>query len=165
MSDKVYITPAGANALRAELKFLWRDKRPKVTQQVADAAALGDRSENADYIYGKRQLREIDKRVRYLEQRLDKIEVVDRIPKDTSRVFFGAWVRLLPDDGPELTLRIIGEDEIDLKKGWISIKSPVGRSLMGKYEGDEVTLHRPAGAVNAEILNVSYEGFDHDTSI
>ena len=159
MSDKIYITAPGASALRAELRYLWKDKRPKVTQQVADAAALGDRSENADYIYGKKQLREIDKRVRYLEKRLDQIEVVDRIPKDATRIFFGAWVRLQPDSGPELKLRIIGEDEIDLKLGWISLNSPVARSLMGKREGDEVLLNRPAGPVNAEILKVSYEGF------
>ena len=159
MSDKVYITAAGASALRAELRYLWKDKRPKVTQQVADAAALGDRSENADYIYGKKQLREIDKRVRYIEKRLDQIEVVDRVPKDTSRIYFGAWVWLQPDTGPELKLRIIGEDEIDLKRGWISLKSPVARSLMGKREGDDVLLDRPAGPVKAEMLKVNYEGF------
>ena len=163
MSDKIYITAAGASALRAELRYLWKDKRPKVTQQVADAAALGDRSENADYIYGKKQLREIDKRVRYLEKRLDQIEVVDRVPKDTSRIYFGAWGWLQPDTGPELKLRIIGEDEIDLKRGWISLKSPVARSLMGKREGDDVLLDRPAGPVNAEILKVNYEGFGDES--
>ncbi len=90
MSNKVYITPHGASQLRAELQFLWRDKRPKVTQQVSDAAALGDRSENADYIYGKRQLREIDRRIRFLDKRLDELEVVDRIPSDQSKVVFSA---------------------------------------------------------------------------
>jgi len=162
MSTKVYITPVGASQLRRELQFLWRDKRPKVTQQVSDAAALGDRSENADYIYGKRQLREIDRRIRYLEKRLDVLEIVDRAPKDVSKIFFGAWVQVLPMNEPMITLRIVGEDEFDLKRGWISLNSPVARSLLGKYIGDEVVLTRPAGPVIAEIVDVSYEGFAAD---
>ena len=159
MSNKVYITPHGASQLRAELQFLWRDKRPKVTQQVSDAAALGDRSENADYIYGKRQLREIDRRIRFLDKRLDELEVVDRIPSDQSKIFLGAWVQVAPDSEPVFTLRIVGEDEFDLKLGWISVNSPVARSLLGKSIGDEVFLERPSGRIPAEILAVSYEGF------
>ena len=159
MSNKVYITPHGASQLRAELQFLWRDKRPKVTQQVSDAAALGDRSENADYIYGKRQLREIDRRIRFLDKRLDELEVVDRIPSDQSKVYFGAWVQVAPDSEPVFSLRIVGEDEFDLKLGWISVNSPVARSLLGKSIGDEVFLERPSGRISAEILAVSYEGF------
>lgn len=159
MSKKVYITPQGASNLRAELQYLWRDKRPKITQQVAAAAALGDRSENADYIYGKRLLREIDRRVRFLEKRLDVLAVVDRTPKDTHKIFFGAWVRLQPDNDALLTLRIVGEDEFDLGQGWISLNSPVARALLGKSVGDEVVIDRPAGKMVAEVLEVSYEGF------
>ena len=159
VSEKVYITPQGASNLRAELQYLWRDKRPKITQQVAAAAALGDRSENADYIYGKRLLREIDRRVRFLEKRLDVLEVVDRTPRDTDKIFFGAWVRLQPDNDNLMTLRIVGEDEFDLGKGWISLNSPVARALLGKSVGDEVVIERPAGKIFAEVLRVSYEGF------
>ena len=162
MSKKVYITPQGASNLRAELQYLWRDKRPKITQQVAAAAALGDRSENADYIYGKRLLREIDRRVRFLEKRLDVLAVVDRTPKDTQKIFFGAWVRLQPDNDALLTLRIVGEDEFDLGKGWISLNSPVARALLGKSVGDEVVIDRPAGKMVAEVLEVSYEGFSDE---
>ena len=159
VSEKVYITPQGASNLRAELQYLWRDKRPKITQQVAAAAALGDRSENADYIYGKRLLREIDRRVQFLEKRLDVLEVVDRTPRDTDKIFFGAWVRLQPDNDNLMTLRIVGEDEFDLGKGWISLNSPVARALLGKSVGDEVVIERPAGKIFAEVLSVSYEGF------
>ncbi|MEJ6671586.1 MAG: transcription elongation factor GreB [Pseudomonadales bacterium] len=162
MSKKVYITPQGASNLRAELQYLWRDKRPKITQQVAAAAALGDRSENADYIYGKRLLREIDRRVRFLEKRLDVLAVVDRTPKDTHKIFFGAWVRLQPDNDALLTLRIVGEDEFDLGQGWISLNSPVARALLGKSVGDEVVIDRPAGKMVAEVLEVSYEGFSDE---
>ena len=159
VSEKVYITPQGASNLRAELQYLWRDKRPKITQQVSAAAALGDRSENADYIYGKRLLREIDRRVRFLEKRLDVLEVVDRTPQDTEKIFFGAWVRLQPDNDDLMTLRIVGEDEFDLAKGWISLNSPVARALLGKRVGDDVVIDRPAGKIFAEVLDVSYERF------
>ncbi len=162
MSKKVYITPQGASNLRAELQYLWRDKRPKITQQVAAAAALGDRSENAEYFYGKRLLREIDRSVRFLEKRLDVLAVVDRTPKDTHKIFFGAWVRLQPDNDALLTLRIVGEDEFDLGQGWISLNSPVARALLGKSVGDEVVIDRPAGKMVAEVLEVSYEGFSDE---
>ena len=159
MSEKVYITPQGASNLRAELQYLWRDKRPKITQQVSAAAALGDLSENAYYIYGKRLLREIDRRVWFLEKRLDVLEVVDRTPQDTEKIFFGAWVRLQPDNDDLMTLRIVGEDEFDLAQGWISLNSPVARALLGKRVGDDVVIDRPAGKIFAEVLDVSYERF------
>ena len=143
MSEKVYITPQGASNLRAELQYLWRDKRPKITQQVSAAAALGDRSENADYIYGKRLLREIDRRVRFLEKRLDVLEVVDRTPKDTEKIFFGAWVRLQLDNDDLMTLRIVGEDEFDLAQGWISLNSPVAKGLLGKRAAMRLLLSGP----------------------
>jgi len=136
----VYITPAGAERLRQELAFLWRDKRPKVTQAVSDAAAQGDRSENAEYIYGKKQLREIDRRIRYLQKRLDDLVIVDRVPDDRSRIFFGATVKLEDDNGRIVQYRIVGPDELDLKKGYISIDSPLACALLKKSVDDEVRL-------------------------
>ncbi len=160
MADKVYITPEGARRLRDELNFLWREKRPEVTQKVSDAAALGDRSENADYIYGKKQLREIDKRIRYLTKRLDNLEVVERKPADQDRVYFGAWVRLEDEDGEQNEVRIVGADEFDLGRGWISLNSPMAKSLLGKSRGDDVSVDRPVGRVTVSIIDVSYTPFD-----
>ncbi|MDA0792071.1 MAG: transcription elongation factor GreB [Proteobacteria bacterium] len=155
-----YITPDGARALRAELNHLWRTERPEITQRVADAAALGDRSENADYIYGKKRLREIDRRIRYLSKRLDNLEIVDRKPAVQDKVFFGAWLRLEDEDGHESVLRIVGADEFDLKKGWISLESPMAKGLLGKRLGDDVVVRRPAGDVEIHIVDVSYEPFE-----
>lgn len=151
-----YITPEGAKRLRAELDELWLKERPRVTQQVSDAAALGDRSENADYIYGKRRLREIDRRVRFLSKRLDTVRIVTEPPADPKRVFFGAWVTLEDEDGTEKTFRIVGADESDLEKGFISMDSPVARALLGKREGDEVTIKVPRGDLEYTILAVTY---------
>jgi len=157
MSDKIYITPAGAAALRSELKYLWKVKRPEVTRKVSAAAALGDRSENADYIYGKKQLREIDSRIRYLQKRLDYLAIVDRIPSNQNKVFFGAWVQLESETGESQRLRIVGSDEFDLKKGWISLHSPIAKSLLGKGIGDIVTVEVPAGKLELEIQEISYQ--------
>jgi len=157
MSDKIYITPAGAAALRSELKYLWKVKRPEVTRKVSAAAALGDRSENADYIYGKKQLREIDSRIRYLQKRLDNLAIVDRIPSNQNKVFFGAWVQLESETGESQRLRIVGSDEFDLKKGWISLHSPIAKSLLGKGIGDIVTVEVPAGKLELEIQEISYQ--------
>ena len=157
MSDKIYITPAGASALRSELKYLWKEKRPAVTQKVSAAAAVGDRSENADYIYGKKQLREIDSRIRYLEKRLDNLVVVDRIPSNHDKIFFGAWVQLESESGESQRLRIVGSDEFDMKKGWISMNSPIAKSLLGKGIGDIVTVEVPAGKLELEIQQISYQ--------
>lgn len=151
-----YITPEGAKRLRAELDELWLKERPRVTQQVADAAALGDRSENAEYIYGKRRLREIDRRVRFLSKRLDTIRIVTEPPADPKRVFFGAWVTVEDEDGAEKTYRIVGADESDLEQGFISMDSPVARALLGRREGDEVTIRVPRGEVEYTILAVTY---------
>jgi transcription elongation factor GreB len=152
-----YITPEGAKALRDELDFLWKEERPRVTQAVAEAAAQGDRSENADYIYGKRRLREIDRRIRHLTLRLDAVTVVSVPPTRTDRVFFGAWVRLENDSGDETAYRIVGPDEFDLARGFISMDSPVGRALLGKREGDDVVVQRPAGKAVFTILEISYQ--------
>lgn len=151
-----YITPDGAKRLRAELDQLWTVERPRVTQEVADAAAQGDRSENAEYIYGKRRLREIDRRVRFLSKRLDAITVVTEPPTDPKRVFFGAYVTVEDEQGEEKTYRIVGADESDMTKGWISIDSPVARALLGKREGDEVTVRVPRGDVVYAITAVGY---------
>ncbi len=152
-----YITAEGAKKLRAELDELWTVERPRVTQQVADAAAMGDRSENAEYIYGKRRLREIDRRVRFLSKRLEEIRVVSEPPTDPKRVFFGAWVTIEDHDGTQKTYRIVGADESDLQRGYISIDSPVARSLLGKRDGDTFTVRVPRGDVEYSIVRVKYE--------
>ena len=157
MEKKIYITPRGARQLREELAYLWRDKRPLVTEQVRAAAALGDRSENAEYQYGKRQLREIDRRIRYLQKRLENLSVVDRIPSDRDRVFFGAFVTLCTESDEELSIRIVGEDEIDLDNQWISMNTPLARAIIGKSLSDEVEIQRPAGKITAEIVSIDYE--------
>lgn len=151
-----YITPEGEQALRQELNYLWRVKRPEVTRAVADAAALGDRSENAEYIYGKKQLREIDRRVRYLSKRLEEVRVVNRTPDDPSKVYFGAWVELEDDAGSTVNYRLVGVDEIDLARGHISIDSPLARALLGKRSDDEVRVRTPEGERLYWILRISY---------
>jgi transcription elongation factor GreB len=153
-----FITPQGAARLKQELDHLWRVLRPQVTQAVQEAAAQGDRSENAEYIYGKRQLREIDRRVRFLRQRLDGMVVVAAAPADRSRVFFGAWVTLEDEAGAEVEYRIVGPDEFDAAAGYISMDSPLGRALMKKALDDEVKVQLPAGAKTYVIVAVRYEG-------
>jgi len=160
MSQKFYITPDGAKKLRDELNELWRVTRPEVTKQVSEAAALGDRSENADYIYGKKRLREIDKRIRYLTKRLDNLEIVDRLPDDQDKVYFGAWVRLENEDGEISELRIVGSDEFDPKLGWISLESPMARSLLGKNKETSIFVNLPDGQTEFYILDVSYTPFE-----
>lgn len=140
-----YITPEGEATLRAELHQLWKVERPVVTNAVHEAAKNGDRSENGDYIYGKRRLREIDSRVRFLNKRLDELQVVDRPPGDTGKVFFGAWVTLEDEDGTEVCWRIVGPDEFDLGKGKLSMDSPMARAMLGKRLDDEVQVHSPSG--------------------
>jgi transcription elongation factor GreB len=152
-----YITPAGAKKLRDELDWLVTVERPRVTQAVSEAAALGDRSENADYIYGKRRLREIDRRLQFLSKRLETLVVVDTRPADPRRVAFGCWVKLEDEDGEELEYRIVGADEFDPANGWISVDAPVARALLGKRDGDEVTVQRPKGAATYTIVGVRYE--------
>jgi transcription elongation factor GreB len=151
-----FITPEGCAKLRAELDVLWRTERPRVTQAVQEAAAQGDRSENAEYIYGKRRLREIDSRVRFLRQRLDGMTVVDQPPSDVSRVFFGAWVTLEREDGMEVRYRVVGPDETDAVAGCISMDSPLGRALLGKKLDSEVTLALPSGSTAFTIVAIEY---------
>ena len=157
MAKSNYITRQGWNVLDRELKFLWKEERPQVTQAVSDAAALGDRSENAEYIYGKRRLREIDRRVRFLTKRLEVLQIVDYSPKQEGKVFFGAWVELENEGGEVKQYRIVGCDEFDPAKNWISIDSPVARALIGKEEDDEITVETPSGKIQLYVNRIWYE--------
>ena len=152
-----YITPVGKQRLVEEVDKLWKKRRPEVTKALAAAAAEGDRSENAEYIYRKKELREIDARVRYLRKRLDGIVVVDRVPDDQNKVFFGAWVRLEDTTGKEYIYRIIGPDELEPSLGYISMDSPMGKALLGKSLDDEFTVRLPEGDAEYVITEVSYE--------
>ncbi len=151
-----YITPEGARRLREELDELWRVERPRVTQAVSEAAAQGDRSENAEYTYGKRRLREIDRRVRFLRQRLDGMVVVDRPPSDPRRVFFGAWVTLEDERGETVRHRIVGPDEFDREPGYVSMDSPLGRALLRKALDEEVTVEAAGGQRRLVIVAIEY---------
>jgi transcription elongation factor GreB len=141
--------------MQSELTYLWKDKRPAVTQKVAEAAALGDRSENAEYIYGKRQLREIDARIQYLSKRLDELQVIDRQPKDTDTVYFGAWVTLEDDAGKRHRKRIVGADEIDANGDFMSIDAPLAQACIGKHIDDEINVDRPTNAGVPRILDLA----------
>jgi transcription elongation factor GreB len=157
-----YITREGARKLQAELADLRTRQRPKIVQEVADAAAQGDRSENAEYIYGKRKLREIDRRMHWLTRRLESATVVEpRAPvgpdgRNDDRIFFGAVVEVEDEDGTRTTYRIVGEDEIDLKRGHISWRSPLGRVLLKRRTGDAVLFRRPSGEIELTIVSVRY---------
>ncbi|MBM4336845.1 MAG: transcription elongation factor GreB [Deltaproteobacteria bacterium] len=154
---KVHITPEGAKKLQAELEQLWRVERPRVTREVAAAAALGDRSENAEYIYGKKRLREIDRRIEFLRKRFDLLEVVQPGLVARDRVYFGAWVTLEDESGTELCYRLVGPDESDVDRNLISVESPIGRALLGKSAGDEIAVERPAGRACYTLLEIRYE--------
>lgn len=151
-----YITPEGEQVLREELQFLWKQKRPEVTQAVREAAAQGDRSENAEYIYGKKQLREIDRRIRFLSKRLEELTVVDRLPDDREKVFFGAWVTVENEEGEEQTYRLVGADEFDLARGYLSINSPMARALIGKRLDDDVSVRTPEGWTSVVVTAIHY---------
>src|SRR5882672_8977207 len=154
-TGKNYITAAGFARLQSEKKQLLEVERPEVVKTVAWAASLGDRSENADYIYGKRRLREIDRRVRFLIKRLESAQIVHASGRDTDQIFFGAQVRVRGASG-ERTVRIVGIDETDATKGHVSWISPMARALLKAREGDRVVLRTPAGEEALEILEVSY---------
>lgn len=151
-----YITPEGERRLREELTQLWRLERPKVTQAVAEAAAQGDRSENAEYTYGKRRLREIDRRVRFLRKRLDGMVIVDQPPADRKKVYFGAWVTVESDDGAQARYRVVGPDEFDREPGYISMDSPLGRALLRKGLDEEITVELPGGSRRLAIVQIDY---------
>jgi transcription elongation factor GreB len=151
-----YITPEGEQALRRELHQLGKVERPVVTDAVHEAAKNGDRSENGDYIYGKRRLREIDSRVRFLNKRLEELQVIDRHPGDTGKVFFGAWVTLEDASGVERRWRIVGPDEFELAQGKLSMDSPMARAMLGKRLDDEVVVHSPTGEQRYYITAIAY---------
>ena len=154
-----YITPQGAKRLRDELDQLWHDERPRVTAAVAEAAAQGDRSENAEYTYGKKRLHEIDRRVRFLRKRLEGMTIVDPLAapgrRDPDRIYFGAWVQIESDRAVRWH-RLVGPDEFDMAEDYISMDSPLGRSLLGKRRGDEVSVALPGGATTFTVVAVSY---------
>ena len=160
-----YITPEGAQRLREELDELWLEERPRVTIAVSEAAAQGDRSENAEYTYGKKRLHEIDRRVRFLRKRLEGMTIVDPDPaaggpaavrRDPRRVYFGAWVELEHADGNLRWYRLVGPDEFDMATEYVSMDSPLGRSVLGKKIDDEVTIALPGGPDTVVIVAVSY---------
>ncbi|MDG2461030.1 MAG: transcription elongation factor GreB [Luminiphilus sp.] len=152
-----YITPEGEAALRAELHNLWKVERPEVTKAVSAAAANGDRSENGDYIYGKKRLREIDSRVRFLRKRLDVLQVVAEPLGDPAKTWFGARVTVEDEAGKEHVWRIVGPDEFDVSRGTISCDSPLGRALLGKEIDTEVLLETPSGTQRWILVTVSYD--------
>ena len=151
-----YITLEGKIKLEDELRYLGYTKRPEVTKALSAAAAEGDRSENAEYIYRKKQLREIDRRLQYLVKRLEKLKCIDRPPDDTSKVFFGAWVDLVNEQGESVCYRIVGGDETSAEKGWISVDSPVAKALLKKQVGDEIVVRTVGGDRYFEILRIKY---------
>lgn len=153
-----YITPEGAQKLSDEVKYLWEVERPEVTDRVSKAAAQGDRSENAEYIYGKKRLREIDSRLRFLTKRLDGMTIVNRIPEDQDKVYFGAYVTLEDEEGEEVEYRIVGPDEFNVAEGKISMDSPLGKAMLGKKVSDEVRFSSPKGIKVYYIAEIRYSG-------
>lgn len=151
------ITRKGYEDLEKELDHLWRVERPEVTKKVAWAASLGDRSENADYQYNKKRLREIDRRVRYLRKSLDHLKIVDHRPEQEGKVFFGAWVEIENDDGETMKFRIVGYDEIFGRKDYISVDSPMARALLKKEVDDEAVVKTEAGVFTWYINSIEYE--------
>ena len=150
-----YITRAGWDALHTEQEALWKRRR-KVVAHLSAAAAEGDRSENAEYIYRKKQLREMDRRIRYLQKRLPVLKVVDNPPQGADRVFFGAWITLENEAGENTVYRIVGADEFDPKRNWISVDSPLARALLKRHVDDQISVDTPGGRVELVILEVSY---------
>jgi transcription elongation factor GreB len=151
-----YITPDGWRRIAAEHTRIWTVLRPKIVSEVEAAAALGDRSENAEYVYGKRKLRELDRRLRFLSERLDELTVVEPAPHPSGKAYFGAWVRVEDEDGAERAFRLVGPDEADAAKGLISVEAPLGRALLGKTDGDVVRVERPAGRTELTVVEVSW---------
>ena len=151
-----YITADGEKRLRDELRFLWKKERVTVTQRVSDAAKEGDRSENAEYIYSKKRLREIDRRIRYLTKRLESIEVIDKVPADQTKVYFGAWITIINKQAIQHNYRIVGTDEFDCQQDYISIAAPMAQALIGKSEGDTVKVILPKEIQHWCISKIKY---------
>lgn len=156
MPSSPYITPSGYHRLKSEYEHLWSVRRPSVVRALSEAAAEGDRSENAEYQYRKKELREIDRRVRYLQRRIPELKVVDQTPADSGRVFFGAEVVVADPNGDERNFQIVGSDETDASAGRISVDSPVARALLGCQEGDCLSVMLPGGETQLDIVSISY---------
>jgi transcription elongation factor GreB len=152
-----YITPEGYRRLAEEHGRIWTELRPRVVAEVEAAAALGDRSENAEYIYGKRKLRELDRRLRFLSERMDELTVVEPRPSPSGRAYFGAWVTVEQEGGEEKTYRLVGPDEFDVAAGLVSVEAPLGRALLGKKEGDTALVVRPAGPMQLTVVEIRWE--------
>jgi transcription elongation factor GreB len=159
---KTYLTPEAYARMRAELAKLLSEERPTIVRAVTEAAAMGDRSENAEYIYGKRRLREIDRRIRFLQKRLDNVEVIDPKLLSSGKVVFGLMVTVEAEDGGRQTYQIVGQDEIDPGRGRITFNSPVGKALLGKKVGDVVKIQRPKGDAELEIIEIRVPESDSD---
>jgi transcription elongation factor GreB len=158
VSTPRYITPEGFRRIADEHARIWSVERPRIVAEVEAAAALGDRSENAEYLYGKRKLRELDRRLRFLSERMDALTVVDPRPHPSGRAYFGAWVTVEDEEGEERTWRLVGPDEFDVARGLLSVDSPMGRALLGKAEGDVARVRRPAGEAELTVLAISWTG-------
>jgi transcription elongation factor GreB len=159
MSDPArprHITPEGFRRLAEEHERIWTVLRPKVVAEVEAAAALGDRSENAEYLYGKRKLRELDRRLRFLSTRMDSLTVTAPRPHPSGRAFFGAWVTVEDEDGELRTYRLVGPDEFDVARGLVSVDAPLGRALLGRAAGETVRFRRPAGEVELSVVSVAW---------
>jgi len=151
-----YITREGFRRIAQEHERIWTVERPRIVAEVEAAAALGDRSENAEYIYGKKKLRELDRRLRHLSEKMDALTVVEPRPHPGGRAFFGAWVTVEHEDGGARTYRLVGPDEFDVARGLISVDAPLGRALLGRREGDSAIVVRPAGSISITVVEVSW---------
>ena len=151
-----YITPEGFRRIAEEHGRIWSVDRPRIVAEVEAAAALGDRSENAEYLYGKRKLRELDRRLRFLSERMDALTVVEPAARRDGRAYFGAWVTVEHDDGEERTYRLVGPDESDAARGLVSVDAPLGRALLGKRGGDTAFVQRPAGSVEITLVEIRW---------
>ena len=156
MASRRYITPQGFAAISAEHQEIWTVLRPRIVAEVQAAAAMGDRSENAEYIYGKRKLRELDRRLRFLSEKMDALTVLSPTPHPSGRAYFGAWVTVEQEDGEERTWRLVGPDEFDVQQGRLSVDSPLGRALLGKGPGEVALVQRPAGPAEVTVLAVAW---------
>jgi len=151
-----YITPQGFKVLAEEHTQIWTVLRPRIVADVEAAAALGDRSDNADYRYGKRKLRELDGRLRFLSERMDALTVLEPVPHPSGRAYFGAWVTVEREGGEAATYRLVGPDEFDVARGLLSVDSPLGRALLGRAPGDTAVVQRPGGALEVSVLEVTW---------
>ena len=152
-----YITPEGFRRIAQEHERIWTVSRPRVVAEVGAAAALGDRSENAEYIYGKKKLRELDRRLRELSERMDSLTVIAPAPHPSGRAYFGAWVTVEQDDGEERRYRLVGPDEFDVESGLISVSAPLGKALLGKRVGDVALVRRPVGTTEVTVVAIGWE--------